>query len=244
MRFQRGRDGQMLFYTNQEIEELMEAELSRSGFLPSLEKPVVELDRFVEQHLKVALDPYDTELGADVLGVTAFTTSGPLRISLNRNLTEEAEAPDAPLGTHGRWRATLAHEASHVLLHARLFPRRPAGQLELLPAEPERPAHLQRCLRRDVEPRRPGAVSDWREVQANKGMAALLMPRRLFGALARERIAHYGWDPDDLTSDTHEAELLTQDLAPRFQVSLQACRIRLRTLKIVQIEDCDPQLSY
>lgn len=240
----RGRGGQLeVYYPNEEIEARIEAELARSGLLPTAEHPVVDLERFIEHHLKVVLNPYEP-MDPDVLGHTAFPPRGDIVISINRALTEEAaDDLDAPVGIRGRWRATLAHEASHVLFHARLYPRRPAGQLELLPdAEPESPPHLQRCLRRDVESRSPHHVPDWKEVQANKGMAALLMPRKLFGQVARSRIAHYAWDLDDLSSDSLQADILARELSERFQVSLQACRIRLQTLKLVYREE--PQLRY
>jgi hypothetical protein len=56
---------------------------------------------------------------------------------------------------------------------------------------------LMRCLYRDISPtvadwssvRRR---SDWREVQANRAMAALLMPRRLFRRLTLREIRELG----------------------------------------------------
>jgi len=120
MRSRQTRDGLVLYYSNMEIEERMEAALRRSGLIPTLEAPVAPLDRFIEQYLGVVLDEW-AELDADLMGQTDFTDR-PIRISINRRLTEEADHPGCHPGLKGRRRATLAHEAAHILLHEPLYP--------------------------------------------------------------------------------------------------------------------------
>ena len=230
------------YYRGQEIEDLMDQALESSGLMPTLEAPVTRLEHFIERHLKVRLDEW-ADLGPEVLGQTDFSVR-PIKISINRLLTDEAEGPGCRPGLKGRRRATLGHEAAHVILHEDLYPYQPAGRGTLFegpPAEEERP--LQVCKARDIfdEPGRP--PSDWREVQANKGMAALLMPRQVFCEAARERIVRSGWDGRDLSPGSHGAERLKVELARRFEVSKQACEIRLRTLKIVD-ENRQPWLPF
>lgn len=69
---------------------------------------------------------------------------------------------------------------------------------------------------------------DWREWQANRGMGALLMPRRIFNTLAIQRMnAH---KVATLVVGSATADAITADLADLFQVSKKAAAIRLQTL--------------
>ena len=130
----------------------------------------------------------------------------------------------------GRWRATLAHEAAHVVLHRFLY-EFAASNLSLFGGAADAPAtpnKLLRCLKRDASYR---VVSDWREVQANKGMAALLMPRQLFIDVARAEIAtHY---PSTGTISAGDGGEVVATLAGKFAVSKQAARIRLDSLGVL-----------
>ena len=104
------------------------------------------------------------------------------KVSINKDLTGAAlDDDETQPGILGRWRATVAHEATHVMVHRCLFNLNEDQRslfAELEAAEPE-VKHLQRCMKRDVLFRGSG-TSDWREIQANMGMGALLMPRALF----------------------------------------------------------------
>src|SRR5262249_41244839 len=88
---------------------------------------------------------------------------------------------------------------------------------------------LQRCLKRDVVHGRMG--SDWREVQANMGMAALLMPRPLFVAASRNELMRLG--ASRVETDTPDADAIAGRLARAFQVSRQAAMIRMKTLEVL-----------
>lgn len=107
---QQTRDGLVLYYSNMEIEERMEAALRRSGLIPTLEAPVTPLDRFIEQYLGVVLDEW-AELDADLMGQADFTDR-PIRISINRRLTEEADHPGCHPGLKGRRREPLRGRAT------------------------------------------------------------------------------------------------------------------------------------
>ncbi len=91
----------------------------------------------------------------------------------------------------------------------------------------DRAKTLMRCLKREVS--FGGRGSDWREVQANRGMAALLMPRTTFHAWTRRAVVQNGLDSAAQLKET-EAEVVASRLADLFRVSKQAARIRLSTL--------------
>jgi len=214
-----------------EMEELMTAELIKAGLMPSFDEPVVNLESFVEQHLKVQFDPYAT-LDATVLGETEFRVGAPLKMSINKDLTDAAlDDDDSPPGLLGRWRATVAHEATHVIVHRCLFnlaERQCSLFKELEAAEPE-VKHLQRCSKGNVLFR--GATSDWREIQANMGMACLLMPKALFVAAFRQEMDQLKLDQVDRGSPV--VTTIVARLAPKFKVSKQAAAIRVETLQLL-----------
>jgi hypothetical protein len=238
----RSADGEeRLWYESEEIERLVEDELVRAKLMPSISNPVVDLEAFVEVYLKCALDQY-RPLPAEVLGVTEFQRGQQPRISLNSDLTGSAlDDHDASQGIRGRWRATLAHEACHVLLHRILF-EFDDNQGELFAVPTPRSEQLLRCLKRDVGygVRAP----DWREVQANSGMGALLMPKRLFTRSVRAELNSLGKTSADLTAGNSAVIELSRRLAKRFNVSAQAARIRLNTTGYLGDPSAPPLTEY
>jgi hypothetical protein len=230
MREYRGPNGERcLWYDQEEIEKIAEVELRKAGLMPTVASCAVDLERFIEAHLRAALDQY-AELPDGVLGVTEFIPGRPPRISINRDLSGVLEDEDPLPGSVGRLRATLAHEAAHVLLHRVLYEVVPAS-LHLFPdetTESSAPPALHRCPKTAIGNHRPRA--DWREVQANRGMAALLMPRRVFGEVARSEISQA---IGSATIGEMEISLIVPTIAARFAVSKQAATIRLRTLGFV-----------
>ena len=214
-----------------EIEARTEAELVKAGLMPTVDAPAVDVEAFVEHHLGAHFDQY-ASLPEDVLGQTDFRVGAPPLVMVNADLTGAAlDDDDSPLGLKGRWRATVAHEACHVLFHRCLF-NLSSQQASLFGEEDDsgEPAkRLQRCLKRDVVYSRKG--SDWREVQANMGMAALLMPRPLFVAVCQKQLLRLG--KDRIYADTPEADAIASQVARAFQVSRQAAMIRLKTLEVL-----------
>lgn len=233
MRWYRGPEGdQRIWYEPDEIEQIVDDELARAGLTPRPSAPVTDLERFIESHLKADLDQY-AELPPDVLGLTRFVPGRPAAISINADLTGVVDDSEhATQGLRGRWRATFAHEASHVLLHRYLF-EPDFNQVPLFdhPATPAPAGGLMRCLQRDITP----VAHDWREVQANRGMAALLMPRMTFRRVTFQRIAAAGLTA--VTAGSTAAKALAADLAATFAVSVQAATIRLEHLGLVSRAD-------
>lgn len=205
---------------------MMESELRKAGLYPTLKEPAVDVERFIGHHLRVKLDQH-ADLDASVLGLTEFYAGAPPKISINRDLTNAIDDDESQPGLLGRWRATLAHEASHVLMHRILF-ELPPGQQNLFGVEePTAGGQLMRCLKSNVLFR--GGSRDSREIQANMGMAALLMPARFFVALVSETVQEIGIETTTLVAGSPAAAELATVLRDRCRVSKQAALIRLET---------------
>lgn len=217
MKTYRGPDGdERVWFEPDEIEQIMEDEVRRAGLWSTADAPAVDVEAFIEGHLMASLDQY-ADLERDVLGLTEFRKGTVPLVRINRDLTGSAmDGEWCPPGIHGRWRATLAHEASHVVLHRMLFELNP-DQTALF-EEGDRPPLLFRCLKREVAYQSGGR--DWREVQANRGMAALLMPKTTFLKAANQELS--GGRRDGFQGTTRR-------LAMRFAVSMEAASIRLST---------------
>ena len=229
-----------LWYEDNEIENIMQDELRRSGIYPSLLNPVVDLETLLEVHLGVKLDLY-AELETNLLGVSKLAFGRQPTVEINRTLTEQADGEVPPSGVLGRWRATLAHEAAHVVLHQCLV-EGPSNQGVLFP-QFDRTSVQTRCSERSIWlTRGPG---DWKEVQANRGMASLLMPSRVFTDLVRDILGTE--HTDDLlarvpAADTQSYTDLVRELSTRSQVSQEAARIRLNTLRLAR-SSSEPMLE-
>jgi hypothetical protein len=233
MKWYRGRDGnERLWLERDEIESMMEDELRKAKLFPPQEDPVVDIERFIERHLRVQMDQH-ADLEPIVLGVTEFYTDFPPKIFINRDLTGAVDDDETPPGVLGRWRATLAHEASHVVLHRVLFELQgnQGGLFHVDATSEEQIQRLMRCLKSNVLFRNGG--SDWREVQANLGMAALLMPRSLFSTVANEESYRLGFQSEAVIPGSFEAEMLAARMSTLFSVSRQAALIRLETLGLL-----------
>ena len=226
-----------LWFEEEEIEWMMEDELRKAELFPCLADPVVDLESLLEIHFGVKLDIHAV-LDDDVLGVTHFLGGKKPLVSINKDLTSQAEIGEAPSGVLGRWRATVAHEAAHVVLHRSLV-EVPFEQGSLFSdTGKESPNSLLRCLKRDVSFRRGNY--DWKEVQANRGMAALLMPGKVFKELVLDT-AKVG-KLDDLAEkmpETGSVEFagLVLELSRRCEVSQEAARIRLDSLGLSRVSE-------
>lgn len=222
MRWYRDHEGiQQVYLKDAEIDEITEGELRKADLMPTVGTCRVDIEVFVERHLGAHLD-LGAALDDDVLGVTELRRGEPATILINRDLTDSAFEIDEYSGTLGRWRATLAHEGTHVLLHGFLFELDP-DQQSMFDEDTIPDDRLVRCYKRDTS--FAGRSRDPREFQANKGMAALLMPRSVFGEAARDLVAASEMTPQ-----------IVEQLARRFEVSRQAARIRLSSLGFLNSE--------
>ncbi len=226
-----------LWFDEGEIEWMMEDELRKASLFPCPSDPIVDLESLLEIHLGVKLDIHAV-LEDDVLGVTEFMGGKKPLVSINKALTSRAETEESPSGILGRWRATMAHEAGHVILH-RGFVEVPFEQGSFFTGtSKESGSSLFRCQERDVSFR--GGNYDWREVQANRGMAALLMPAKVFREIVLDIVK--ADKSDDLflqIPETGSAEFsdLLLEISKRCEVSQEAARIRLESLGLVHIPE-------
>lgn len=240
MQWYTGPEGdQRVWYEAAEIEQLMAQQLRAARQRLTLETPAPDLEQFIEVHLGAELDQFAALPGA-VLGVTHFEGGRQPVIQINATLTEAADVSPPSPGARGRWRATLAHEAAHVILHRYLYDPAMAtvrgGDYRDPDADVLRSGSLGRvveCLHRDVNDN-PGTAArgarDWREVQANRGMASLLMPESIFNRVA---LFHGAVRNDAIAADTEKASALVAAIAERFDVSKQAAQFRLRTFGMI-----------
>ena len=218
MRSGRDRRGRgRVWYDFDEIEQLAASSLRAAGLWPEPELRAVDIERLIEVHLGASVD-YAADLPPNVLGKTEFRT--PPHVEISRALTVLAAGEDAPLGLRGRWRATVAHEAAHILLHAPL----------LRGASPIR--DLVGCYGQTIED--PSDRYGWIEVQANMGMVALLMPREPFVKETRRLLGSAAPVFPPLDAESRIGKDLVERLARRFEASHQATRLRLVTFGFVR----------
>lgn len=202
--------------------------------------PPVPIDDIVEKHFQLVVEYRDMRADypeGDVLGAIYFNEK---RIVVDASLVPE----DFP-AMRGRYRFTLAHELSHWRLHRQIY-LDAARQPSLLPSGRARPDQVLRSRQ-----------SDPKEVQANRLASCLLMPREMVRSAWHE--AHGSMDPmylDDLRLRRQEIlgaeparsggirtgddvidnmllESVARPLAQRFEVSLEAMRIRLEGMQLL-----------
>ena len=155
------------YYLDSDIEAMCSDELSKYGLLPSQPQPI-RVDRFIEKRF---VAPTYEDLGDGILGLTKFSANGVAEIVISSRLDAEGSKV-----AERRIRTTLAHEGGHGLLHTHLFV---LGSVKLSLfgdfTDPKKP----KVLCRDEKVSGSGYSGQWWEVQANKAMSCLLMPKRL-----------------------------------------------------------------
>jgi hypothetical protein len=168
------------------------------------------------------------ELPAGIMGRTLFASDGSVKIEISRELSEEAESDR--IARH-RFRSTLAHECGHVACHRRLFIR-DTSTLSLFSADevaataPVRPAMMCRAEAIGLV----GYNGEWWEFQANRCMAALLLPRRMFGASTKRRLSSGGFESGEACLQRSHGESLVRELADEYDVSQTVTLYRLQQL--------------
>ena len=227
--YQNKGDGrERLWVDEEEFDAITEHELRSASLYPTADWPTVDIERFIQRHMKAVLDQH-ADLGDGIGGAIEF---GPARmkIFISRRLTEMADEASCPPGVRGRWRATMAHEATHGLLHRRVY-ETSAAQMSLFETtEEDEQDRVQtiKCFDSDI-----GfdiGAYDWREYQANRGMAALLMPRQVFLEVAKTEISRLASHGQPIWPGTGSHSALVRRLSAKFEVSQHAASIRLKAL--------------
>lgn len=216
------------YLTLGKIEREMERHLLDAKLMPTTERPVVDVEALIERHLGARLDQF-AALDADVLGVTHFLRGTRPKVEINADLTNAAEDDGSPTSVRGRWRITLAHEGAHIVLH-RADMEAPEQMSLFGNTSSTDEARLHQCLKRDL-----ALVTrvTRREYQANIGMAALLMPRQVFLALARPLLS--GCSAEIASMNDPRLSPQVHELSEMLQVSRQAVRIRIESLGLLSM---------
>ena len=215
------------YFTPDEIERICTDELQKEGLYPA--KPEhIRIERFIEKRFKVS--PRYEDIPAGVLGYTKFGPHGVEAVVISRSL-EENKTPSS----RRRVNTTLAHEAGHGLLHTVLFSLAAAEDVApLFGGEFYSKAQRILCRDEDISGReqqvvRRGYDGCWWEVQANKAMGALLLPRDLVIKCIDDMLVTRGsFNEKWLEQDRREKAV--QRLVDIFDVNPVVGRFRLQAI--------------
>ena len=206
------------YFRDGEIQRICLEALRSVNFLPTYPQPV-RIDRFIEK--KYCVVPDYEDLPSGLVGLSQFLDGCVVRIVVARSLDRDGSVP-----AERRIRATLAHEAGHVLLHAALFDL-DSQTAPLLGdwSDPARPTVL--C--REVDPvplssHRGG----WAEYQANQAIAGLQLPRPLVDEVLHQFTTTTAMGLKKV--DRAKTEIAVRALSETFDVNPVVARIHLENL--------------
>lgn len=197
-----------VYYSDDEVERICSDALRDSGFMPD-EPGKVRIDRFVEKRFgaPIIYEPLD----AGVLGFTAFGSTGIESVHI-------AEAMEQSVASDRRINSTLAHEAGHGLMHTHLFCLE-FNHSGLFANDPDVSREKILCRDGDGSRSRSGYDGRWWEVQANKAIGALLLPKDLLLSfidpfLERKGVFQVAILPENQRDDAIRAAADTFDVNP------------------------------
>lgn len=239
------------------IDAIAEGVLAEFGMTKHNYVPPTPIEELVEQLDNVNLvltEEWDGRSHGDdpqVLGMSRWSRRfpGEAEIVISARLFDSEQST-----TRARLHFTLAHEAFHVLEHLPLMKTRVsaltlrrAGVLppQVIAVRPSiREVKLRAWVRDTSGPRRLSTNEDWREWQANRFAAAILVPAWAIAKELEERFEVASLAvPDDMNERQYAFEVATtrvsasyvfdKSLCELFQVSGQAMAIRLLQLGLV-----------
>lgn len=184
----------------------------------------VDLDMILLESFGV--DPDFVELGEGILGKTVFRSDGGIEVTIDKRLAEEAEWD---VVARRRLRSTLGHEIGHLVFHRELveIPRLQAT-LDFGDETTRTPKVL--CRGESIEGSTKKGPSEWWEYQANRGMAALILPKALVAPRVEEAIRERGME--DMYDVIHagKSEEVVREIMETFDASMQMTFYRLQDL--------------
>ncbi|MCC6356461.1 MAG: hypothetical protein IT577_21450 [Verrucomicrobiae bacterium] len=179
----------------------------------------IEIETFIERQFECSVDY--AELPPGILGFTRFAPTGKvLQMGAARGLFDGDQVGER------RARTTLAHEAGHGLLHAKLFIDPPRSDLFPEGTFDERRRQIM-CREQDILGRR-AYDGRWWEVQANQAIGGLLLPKALVQR-ALEPFMSPGRLGQGLIPNERREEAI-RGLVSTFDVNPAVARIRLGSL--------------
>lgn len=219
--------GQRLWFEEHEFDAMMDEVRHKAGQLVVTPGRGVDVEGIFENVFKVV--PDYIELPQGILGKTVFHRDGRFEVYVSRALSDEA---DSDAVARRRLRATLAHECAHVVEHGHLHLI--DGLTLPLFGETEPPAPKVLCRQESVGSFNVGGYDgQWWEYQANRGMASLLLPKRLVSEFVQGRLASKGFRTMDDALKAEAAEPLVRAVMSTFDASMQLVMYRLRELGIL-----------
>jgi len=210
------------FIPEKRIQRIVLEQLQATKLLPATPSPVA-VDKFSDRKWGMAED-YEN-LPDDVLGCAMFTINGIDRIVINSKLDE-----DTSLTGRQRVRSTIAHEIGHAILHEKMFIEKMMfdRNQRLLFGELDRntqPPTRERIVCREPDVFGGKGKSPWWEIQANKFMAEMLMPRPLFLQVVEPLLANYEFEEFRSINRFFQRERAIGAVSKTFNVSNQMAKI-------------------
>lgn len=221
--------GKQLRFDNHEFESMMDEMRGRTGDESFVPGKGVDVELVLLRAIGAEADYVD--LPPNVLGRTIFSENGAVRIEVSRSLSDEAEVDSL---ARRRLRTTLAHECGHVVCHQSLFIQ-DTESLSLFSASQvvAHPVVRQPIMCRSEGISGAGYRGEWWEFQANRCMAALLLPRRMVGDSVRRRLADGGFKTGEDCIRVGHGQLLIEQIADEYDVSQTATLYRLQALGFI-----------
>jgi hypothetical protein len=199
------------FISDLQIETTAKLRLEELNLMPSVPGPVA-VEKYCDRRWGFPEDYADLPPG--VLGCAGFSEGGLASIAISRDLCEDTSRVGIV-----RTRSTTAHEIGHGELHSDAFAaklRHDRLQGDLFGGTGNGRAQI---LCRDEQIRRPRS-EEWWEIQANRFMVALLLPKHLL----REVVE--AWNPNKPGGKfCPPTSMLEDHVASIFEVSKEMARI-------------------
>lgn len=216
-----------LYYTDEEIETICADELRSVGLLPRTPE-AIRIDRFIEKRFHVT-HSY-AQLPAGLLGYTKFGKQGVEEVVLSQTLADEGTKV-----AERRISTTLAHEGGHAIFQMQLFVMQAQSRPQLA-LQNDIDLKMGKILCRSDIAGEEAATAHarrydgrWWELQANRAIGALLLPRSLV-RLAVQDIAPSRGFLDTQTLPTEMRAAAVQILAQTFNVNPAVAWIRVDQL--------------
>lgn len=173
------------FIPDVQIEAHAKTRLEELGLMPSSPSPVA-IEKYCDRRWGFPEDY--TDLPPEILGCAKFSEAGLVGIVISKNLCED----NSDTGFY-RTRTTIAHEIGHGEQHAKAFAeklRHDRLQGDFFAAQGEGEC---RILCREEQMRRTRS-DEWWEIQANRFMVSLLLPKHLLREVVENWVVttHYG----------------------------------------------------
>lgn len=247
--------------SRREIEDIAEQVIH--SYKPKLVNSpgVLDVELFIENYAELEMDYQDLTHDGSILGMTVFNDC---RIPVYDAENEKAVRMTVNEGTVlidnsllesdqlRRGRFTLAHEAAHWLLHRQMYleNKNQISLFEALEME-EKKLPVIKCRTSDIESKgKKELVTDdeWMEWQADYMASVLLMPRKAFSSLVKEKFKSAKIDKNfyrlgtDFETDLW-AEAMAYEMADFFEVSVTAAKIRLKNLGFIKDQQDRQQYS-